>query len=523
MNVSSCRRAGLLGLLVALNITSLAKADGWIVDDQTQWTSDTLANPEVELEGGLATPKVSSATIQSKLKTFAEKRSASSMVVSQTTAWQNWEPTDIGPQATRDAPVLLRMGPKDYWFFAKFGRPKSGKNGSEKFTATDAQLKGFDIPLKTTQYPNQYDAPGGLKKSAGGYHAWQSHDMIHWVHHGCVTSGKAGWVTTAEVVDGKVYLFYDFPNDQDPHLVIDDDLFDGVPGTSMGMVFSDPSDGSDVAIIRDLNGTFHCIYEDWSPIDPSTHSWDSPLAGHAVSPDGITPFEIVGIAVDERTEPTGKFAEYFHPHWYAAAPNKFPGKPVPQDIKQHRIKKGDIRSFSKYEIHEPEQNAYGDWAAIAIGGQYYLFCDVDPATSHQRDGMSVGWFTSTDINEPFQFCDHIGKGHPDPDIMFAEGRFYLATQTNEDYVSPGPWVDGVEARVGVDTDNDTLINQWTSWQTLKESYEAVPGFAKQVAKTPARMDLSDLPAGYGFQFEIRLNDTTENDSKPNLDRVEMEF
>ena len=119
---------------------------------------------------------------------MAEKIPTVTDEVSQTTAWQNWEPTDIGPQATRDAPVLLRMGPKDYWFFAKFGRPKSGKNGNEKFTASDAQLEGFDIPLKTTPYPNQYDAPGGLKKSAGG-------------HRKTTISASAGvWFTAANAV-----------------------------------------------------------------------------------------------------------------------------------------------------------------------------------------------------------------------------------------------------------------------------------------------------------------------------------
>lgn len=30
-----------------------------------------------------------------------------------------------------------------------------------------------------------------------------------------------------------------------------------------------------------------------------------------------------------------------------------------------------------------------------------------------------------------------------------------------DYVSPGPWVETVEARVGVDTDNDEKIDKWT--------------------------------------------------------------
>ena len=223
--------------------------------------------------------------------------------------------------------------------------------------------------------------------------------------------------------------------------------------------------------------------------------------------------------MDERTKPTGRFAEYPHPHWHATLPEKYPAKAAPKDIPQHRIKKGEKRAFAKYEIHEPVQNAYGDWAAISVGGQYYLFADYHPANDHIR----VGWFTSSSLDEPFTFCGEIGKGHPDPDIMFAEGRFYLATQMKTDYVSPGPWVETVEVRVGVDTNKDGSVDQWTDWQSVKENYDYTSGFSKQVTKTPASLDLSGLPEGYGFQFEVRMTDTTENASKPILDRIHLSF
>jgi len=35
--------------------------------------------------------------------------------------------------------------------------------------------------------------------------------------------------------------------------------------------------------------------------------------------------------------------------------------------------------------------------------------------------------------------------------------------------------------------------------------------------------LSGVPAGYGFCFELRLQDTTTNKSKPMLDSVEIRF
>ena len=81
----------------------------------------------------------------------------------------------------------------------------------------------------------------------------------------------------------------------------------------------------------------------------------------------------------------------------------------------------------------------------------------------------------------------------------------------------------VEVRVGVDTDNDAQVDKWSDWQSVKEGYDYMPGFAKQVQKTSAAMDLSNLPQGFGFQFEVRMNDTTENKSKPILDSVVLEF
>jgi hypothetical protein len=140
---------------------------------------------------------------------------------------------------------------------------------------------------------------------------------------------------TAEYADGKVYIYYDYPNDQDPHLYIDDDLADGNPGVNKGIAFRDPSHGSDCAFIRDKQGRFHVIYEDWSPINASKRSWDSPLVGHAVSKDGIGGFEILKPPIDKRTKPTGTVAEYKHPHW-----------------KQHPDWDTNI---GKYNVHKPEQ------------------------------------------------------------------------------------------------------------------------------------------------------------------------
>ena len=481
--------------------------ESWSIESQGDWAKAQASQSGLVMKKGAISPAEKTGMFKSVMKRFDDKRSVSAITLKQSPIWQNWNPIkDIGPSNLRDAPVLLTIGPDNYWMFGRHGDgPSKKKKGRDAkalpgFTPEDATLEGFEIPLKTTRHKNQYDAPGASQPKTGGYHAWQSKDMVNWVHHGAVTENFSRWVTSAEYKDGKAYIYYDYPNDQDPHVYVDSDLTDGLPGENKGMAFKDPSDGSDSGFIRDLEGDFHVIYEDWSPIDANKRSWDSPLAGRATSSDGVSGFKIQEPAVDNRTTPTGKKATYKHPHWL-----------------QHPDYDSNL---AEYEIHKPEQEAYGDWAVICIGGQYYLFGDYDPAGGHN---MSVGWFTTSDLNEQFQWCDNIGNGHPDPDVCFAEGRFYLATQQKVDYTSPGPWVETVEVRVGVDTDNDGKSDKWSDWQQVKEAYDYIPGFSKQIKTTPASLDLSALPEGFGFQFEIKLTDSTDNKSKPILEGIELSF
>ncbi|MEP3478614.1 MAG: hypothetical protein ABJZ55_05150 [Fuerstiella sp.] len=496
--------------LLLLAISPLAHADdAWVIDSQAEWQNSTAAVSELEMKDGIASPTAETATFQSTVKTFEQKRSAKSIVIDQSTIWQNWQPTkNFGPINVNDAPVTLALGPNNYWIFGRYGggpkrkaKEQQAKNPT-RHVPEPIKIDGFDIPLQTTQFANQYNAPGGLKKGRGGYHAWQSRDLVNWVHHGAVTEKFSKWVTSAEHIDGKTLIYYDFPNDQDSHVYVDSDLTDGEPGKNMGKAVADPSHGSDAGFIRDLDGNVHVIFENWDHINASKRSWDSPVAGHAVSPNGIDGFVIQDHAVDNRTTPTGKTMTYRHPHW---------AKEDPENYKTN---------VAEYELHEPEQEAYGDWASICIGGQYYLFGDFDPVGGHN---MSVGWFTSPSIDQQFTWCDNIGNGHPDPDIIFAEGKFHLVTQQRTDFSSPGPWVEDVDVRVGVDVDNDGQVDNWTEWQNVKETYDYTPGFAKQIAKTAASVDLSSLPEGFGFQFEVRLKDTTENKSKPMLDKVTVTF
>ncbi|MEO0415891.1 MAG: hypothetical protein AAF226_13170, partial [Verrucomicrobiota bacterium] len=332
-----------------------------------------------------------------------------------------------------------------------------------------------------------------------GYHAWHSEDLKEWEHLGQVTESK--WVTTAEYADGKFYIYYDEPNDQDPHLVIDDDLHDGVMGKNMGEVFADPTHGSDCGVIRDVDGVFHMIYEDWSPINARQNAWDSPLAGRVSSEDGVTGFEFGEHppVVDHRTTPTGEMGSYDHSSVNVVNDGK----------------------LLEYEIHEPKQDAYGDWTAIKVGRHYHLFCDYDPA-DHSKS-MRMGRFHSDNLNKEFIWSGEIGEGfHPDPSVGFAEGKFYAIMQQQTDFVSPGPWVDGVEVRAGVDIEGNGEIDHWTAWQKIREGYSQKPGFARVVDVEPAALDVSGLEAGKGFVFEIKTK-SLDNGVQPILDKVVLGF
>ena len=68
-----------------------------------------------------------------------------------------------------------------------------------------------------------------------------------------------------------------------------------------------------------------------------------------------------------------------------------------------------------------------------------------------------------------------------------------------------------------------MIDEWTDWQSVSESYDHTPGYPRVIALTPAAIDMSGLSAGLGFQFELQLKDTVVPGSTPIMDRVEMSF
>jgi hypothetical protein len=225
------------------------------------------------------------------------------------------------------------------------------------------------------------------------------------------------------------------------------------------------------------------------------------LAGHADSPDGINgflPHEYLP-PIDKRTTPTGKIKPY---------------KPA-----ENQLVHGPDQTPYTYEVHEGPQDAFGDYTMIKVSGQYYIFCDYD---SHdEQKSMRVGRWRSDNITKQFTWDGEIGEDfHPDPTIGFAEGKFYLLVQRNEsDFISDGPWVDGVEIRAGIDTNNDGAINKWTPFTKIREIYTQKEGFVRVIESQPAKLDIADLGEGYAFQLECRIR--KKDGFMPLIDSIEI--
>src|SRR6056297_3045443 len=128
-------------------------ADDWVIASQDQWTAAVADPQQITIEDGVITPTTNTTTLRSVLHHFDTPRDALSIVVEQSPLWQNWEPTEnVGPRNLGDAPVLLSLGPDNYWMFGRYGGQRR-----KDFTPQPASLEGFDVPLQTTPFPNQFD------------------------------------------------------------------------------------------------------------------------------------------------------------------------------------------------------------------------------------------------------------------------------------------------------------------------------------------------------------------------------
>ena len=230
-------------ILVYLLILGQASAEVWTIDSADEWSAAQDKSTGLVLKNGFAEPQKNTASFASVVKRFKQPRKLHRVVFKQSPVWDNWtQIDDITPDGLGNAHVFLPVAPGDYYVLAE----KAQKIDYPKGLSADERR----------EYKKKH---GAKTKADSGYHAWHSADLENWEYCGKVCNSR--WVTTAEYAKGKFYIYYDKPNDEEPHLVIDEDLKDGVVGKEMGMVFDDPSHGSDIAIFRDEDGSFHIINE----------------------------------------------------------------------------------------------------------------------------------------------------------------------------------------------------------------------------------------------------------------------
>ena len=155
-------------LVVAAQLQTVdaqTKIADWTIDSAEEWTQNIETAEGASVADGSVSPNGKAAQIATKIHASEVKRSAKSLVVTQSTIWQNWNPIkNLGPSNLGDAPVMLTVGPDNYWMFGRYNRPKNRKKKGKKakqdskteskpkapFEPQDATLAGFDIPLKTT-------------------------------------------------------------------------------------------------------------------------------------------------------------------------------------------------------------------------------------------------------------------------------------------------------------------------------------------------------------------------------------
>ena len=94
----------------------------WVVDTQAEWQQNTTRQSGLKIKDGIARPEAQAATFTSTVKRFNTKRSAQSLVVEQSAEWLNWQRIkNLGPTNLGDAPVMLQLGPDNYWMFGRYG------------------------------------------------------------------------------------------------------------------------------------------------------------------------------------------------------------------------------------------------------------------------------------------------------------------------------------------------------------------------------------------------------------------
>ena len=122
-----------LSLVATLLVGIEVQAADWTIDSADDWTKNIKSAEGATVADGSVSPKAKTATIATKVHASDVKRSAKSLVVTQSAIWQNWNPIEnLGPVNLADAPVLLTVGPDNYWMFGRYGGGQPRRKKGQK-------------------------------------------------------------------------------------------------------------------------------------------------------------------------------------------------------------------------------------------------------------------------------------------------------------------------------------------------------------------------------------------------------
>ena len=158
------KKTGLAALMLSSSLTLSAanNENVWQIDTAEEWKTAQQEIKGLTVDDNLLSLVDQQGVYHSKLQRFEQKRSAQSMTLTASTKWENWEATKkkITPPTLGDAPIFLVKGPNDYWIMGR-NRNKKPKG----FEAKEANLEGFDVPLKPLPIPTFSMPPAPLKET----------------------------------------------------------------------------------------------------------------------------------------------------------------------------------------------------------------------------------------------------------------------------------------------------------------------------------------------------------------------
>jgi hypothetical protein len=202
--------------------------------------------------------------------------------------------------------------------------------------------------------------------------------------------------------------------------------------------------------------------------------------------------------------------------------------------------KGDNYSKVADDVLGANVKKTGDVEVMKFGDRYLMFCDnlyAEAIDEQEEPGepYTVGYYEADNLYGPWRhvmsgvihpeltnFCDM--GGPQDAVIRLVDNTFWHtggAFSSQDDDVSVcaaksgGPWEDGVQVCVSVDTDDDGLCDDDnTGWQDYTVTYSKKENRSSIFYVHPDNLDLSGLSAGYRFQVKLKLE---MNSNAPEID------